>query len=280
MARSVVWMLVSVAVLLSVVARLVVRDSREGRMQPLLVFCAASHRAAMDEIRDDFLAREGCEIEVQYGASQSLLSAIEVSRTGDVYLPADALFLRLAEQKDLIETSQSVARMNVVALVASGNPKGIRQFDDLLRDDVRLVMASATTSALGRRVRESLIPRKLWRPLDDAADAERTTVTEAANDVAVGAADVSLVYDAVAVSYPQLQTVSFDELATARSLVSAGTLRWSDQTEAGNRFLRYLASDEGGRWIFGKHGFDVEELPNGRSSAIESSLQQGDEVDG
>ncbi|MCG8648325.1 MAG: molybdate ABC transporter substrate-binding protein, partial [Pirellulales bacterium] len=43
--------------------------------EPLLLFCAASNQAVMEAIRSDYEKEFGFPVDVQYGASQTLLSS-------------------------------------------------------------------------------------------------------------------------------------------------------------------------------------------------------------
>ncbi len=48
----------------------------------VMLFCAASNRAVMEEIRADYAREYGIEVEIQYGPSQTLLSSIGRQRSG------------------------------------------------------------------------------------------------------------------------------------------------------------------------------------------------------
>lgn len=68
----------------------------------VLFYCAASNRAVMEEIRTEYEKETGRRVEIQYGPSQTLLSQIEVSKHGDLYLPADTSYLDIGREKGLI----------------------------------------------------------------------------------------------------------------------------------------------------------------------------------
>ena len=173
-------------------------SNSSGQRQPgVMLFCAASNRAVMEKILADYAKEYGRQVEVQYGASQTLLSQLEVSHVGDLYLPADQSYLAMGKEKGLIAEVLPIARMQGVVAIKKGNPKSIRTFEDLLRDDVRLVQADPDAAAIGKVTREALTETGLWEALRQATTAFRTTVNEVANDVLVGAADAGIVYDAV-----------------------------------------------------------------------------------
>ncbi|MBC7968415.1 MAG: substrate-binding domain-containing protein, partial [Fuerstia sp.] len=69
---------------------------------PIIVFCAASNRAVLEAIRADYEKEFERSVQVQYGPSQTLLSSIEVSGTGDLFLPADDSYLAIGREKHQI----------------------------------------------------------------------------------------------------------------------------------------------------------------------------------
>lgn len=223
----------------------------------LMVFCAASNRAVLEAIRNDYEREFGRAIQVQYGPSQTLLSSIEVSGTGDLFLPADDSFIQIARSKKLVAEVIPVARMAGVVAVPSGNPKGIRSFSDLLRKDVRFVQASDEASAIGLLTKETLATAQLWDSLKEATTAFRTTVTDVANDVKIGAADAGIVYDAVLHTYPTLEVVRLPELQAVSSQVSIGVIALTQQPQAALHFARYVAAKDRGLLQYAKHGFQV-----------------------
>lgn len=233
-------------------------DNSQPTAAPLLLYCAVANREVIEAIRADYQQEFGREIEIQYGPSQTLLSSIEVSGTGDLYLPADASFLELGKEKSLIEETIEIAKMRAVLVMHRNNPQRFRSFDELLAADVRLVQASPDASAIGKMTRQALQDAGHWEQLDAATDAYRTTVSEVANDVLVGAADVGIVYDAVLHGYPDLVAVELDVLAPIESPVTIGVIASSQHPTAALHFARYVAAKDRGLVHFAEHGFQTQ----------------------
>jgi molybdate transport system substrate-binding protein len=232
-------------------------NNSEGPSRGIMLFCAASNRAVIEAIRADYVEEYGLEVEIQYGASQTLLSSMEVSGAGDLYLPADDSYLQIASDKGLIAEQLPIAQMQGVVAVKKGNPKSITTLQDLLRDDVRFVQASPDASAIGKLTRVILSGTDQWNDLDKATTAYRTTVTEVATDVLVGAADATIVYDAVLHTYPDLEYVELPELAAARSQVSVGVVTSTQMAHAAIHFARYLSARDRGLIHYAEQGFRV-----------------------
>ena len=234
------------------------RSSDNTKTKPLMFFCAASNRAVMEKIVADYTREFGREIEIQYGGSQTLLSQLEVTGTGDLYLPADDSYLNMAREMGLASEILPIAKMEVVVAVKKGNPKSIQNFDDLLRDDVKLVQANPDATAVGKVTRQMLTESGQWESLDKNTTAYRTTVTEAANDLLVGAADAAIVYDAVLHTYPDLEYVQLPEFSAGTSLVALGVASQTRQPSAALHFARYVTARDRGLTHYAKHGFQVE----------------------
>jgi molybdate transport system substrate-binding protein len=223
--------------------------------EPLTMYCAASNRAVIDAICKAYEKEYGRQIQLEYGPSQTLLSKIEVSQSSDLYLPADDSYLTIGRQKKLIEEIIPLAKMRATIAVKKGNPKSIRSFEDLTRKDIRLVQASPDASAIGKLVRAVLTESNLWGKLDKATTAYVTAVTDVANDVAVGAADAGIVYDAVLHPFPSLEAVDIFELETIVSQVSVGVVINTKRPRSALHFARYLAAHDRGGRIYQEHGF-------------------------
>ncbi|MDA1231391.1 MAG: substrate-binding domain-containing protein [Planctomycetota bacterium] len=225
--------------------------------EPITVFCAASNRAVIESIRADYEKEFQRSVQVQYGPSQTLLSSIEVSETGDLFLPADESYLEIGRTKNLIAEQIPLATMRAVVAVTKGNPKDIASFADLFRPDVRVVQANPDATAIGKITRATLQLADQWEQLDKATTAYRTTVNDVANDLVVGAADVGIVYDAVLHSYPQLEAVRIAELESAVSTIAIGLISSSQQPANALHFARYVAAKDRGLMHYTEHGFLV-----------------------
>ncbi len=219
------------------------------------LFCAASNQSVMEDIRRAYEAETGRKILIQYGASQTLLSQIEVSGTGDLFLPADDSYLTMAREKQLVNEMLQVASMRCVLVVRKGNPKHISELSDVFAEDVRFVQASPDAAAVGRLTKNVTTKLGIWDKLETATDAYRTTVTDVANDLVVNAADAGIVYDAVVHAYPDLEIVEVPEFSDAVAQVSIGIVSSSKHPAAALHFARYIVAEDRGLQHYRRHGF-------------------------
>ena len=227
--------------------------------EPIMIFCAASNRAVMEAVKTDYEKETGNTLEIQYGPSQTLLSSIEVSGAGDLYLPADDSYLTLGREKGLIEEVVPIAMQQGVIAIRKDNPKTIRAFEDLFRDDVRFVQANPDGAAVGKVTRRTLKKQNLWEKTNKATTAYRVTVTEAANDILVDAADAAIVYDAVLHTYPDLTFIEVPELKDTASDISIGVISGTKQPQRALHFARYISAKDRGLKRYDEFGFRIKD---------------------
>ncbi|MFM7918605.1 MAG: substrate-binding domain-containing protein, partial [Planctomycetaceae bacterium] len=75
-----------------------VAEPAGGSSAELSLFCAASNRAVLEPIRERYERETGHRVQIQYGASQTLLSQLRVAGVADLFLPADDSFLKIARE--------------------------------------------------------------------------------------------------------------------------------------------------------------------------------------
>jgi molybdate transport system substrate-binding protein len=242
------------------------RDSNGSRPETpateLFMYCAAGLRLPVEQIVADYRRDYGVSVQIQYGGSNTLLSQMGVARTGDLYLAADDVYLRLAREQALVRETVPLAVMRPVIVVRAGNPKRIHGVRDLLRDDVKTSLANPDQAAIGRSTRELLEAAGQWNAVE--AHVTRTgvfkpTVPEVANDVKLGSVDAAIVWDATLALYPTLEAVRVPEWESGVSHVEVGVASDSRRPTAALRFARYLSARDRGLLRFREHGFETVE---------------------
>jgi molybdenum ABC transporter molybdate-binding protein len=236
--------------------------TRSGKQKAIVVYCAAALKPAAEAAARDFEQETGQPVEFRLGNSETMLQNAALSRDGDLFLPADDSYVRLAESRGLVAETMRLARMRAVVLTRPGNPRGIVAFDDLLQPSLKLGQANPDAAAIGKVTRDHLKALGRWDALAANTTVYHTTVTEAANAVQLGGNDAAIVWNAVAANYPELVTVRLPELDGAVGRVEIAVLSTSSNPEAARRFARYFAASDRGMSHLRKAGFtDLEPGP-------------------
>lgn len=214
-----------------------------GAEQAITLYCASGLRAPIEQIAEAYRRERGVAVRIQYGGSNTLLSQLQIARDGDLYLPADDSYLELARGKGLINGVTIIASMKVVVGVARGNPRQVDSLDDLL--SLRVAVGNPDQAATGKIVREQLRKTGEWASLRRRVQAEgvfKPTVGEVANDIAIGAVDAGIVWEATAMQYNEIDAVYLPEFSDAKADVGVGLLLSSKQSALAEDFVRYLLS--------------------------------------
>lgn len=104
----------------------------------LEIHCAAGVYAPVQAIADAYEEEFGVRAQIVKGGSSTLLSSLEITKRGDIYIAGDDHFIDLAKDKGLLAETMPITIMEMVVAVPAGNPKNINTIDDLVRDDVNL----------------------------------------------------------------------------------------------------------------------------------------------
>ena len=86
------------------------------------------------------------EITCDYRGSEVLLSSVKLTGRGDLYMPGDVHYVELADEEGLVASQKTVCYFVPVILVRKGNPKNIRDWDDLLQPGIVVVTPSPLSS--------------------------------------------------------------------------------------------------------------------------------------
>ena len=184
-----------------------------------------------------------------------MLANIEITKRGDLYLPADDSYLALAREKKLIRETFPLAEQVAVLAVPKGNPKRIHTLAGFRDSSLRLSQANPDTAAVGKLLRAATEASGLWQVLSNRTVVFKPTVVDAANDVKLGAVDAAIVWDSMEKQYPDLEFIRLRELKNVRAKVAVSVLECSVQPEAALKFARFIAAPDQGLKRFTQNGF-------------------------
>ena len=220
----------------------------------LLVHCAAGLRKPMTEIARQYEEQFGVEVHLQFGGSGALVSQLELAG-GDLYLPADQSYIDLAREKGLVEDAFAAACLTAGMVVAEGNPKGLKELADLSRTDLKISLAEKSAS-VGQFTWMVLEQEELLDEMISNVVVTKPTVNAIVQDVAIGAVDVTLAWDAVAGSSPEVEWIAVPEFSKRVRRASVGVLTSSKNTAGALHLAQYITARDQGRKVFQEQGFE------------------------
>ncbi len=222
--------------------------------EPPLLYCGAGIKPPVAELVEEFERRHGVRIVCDYRGSEVLLSSIQLTGQGDLYMPGDVHYVELAKKEGLIASSKTVCYFVPVILVQKGNPKNIRTLSDLTRDDVLVGLGDPEFCAIGRK--SSKILEKNGIPESDVQVEFRSpTVNELGNHIELGSLDAVIVWDAVAAYVGDKgEVVRIAREQNVISTVAVGVLTSAKYPQEAAKFVRFITSPRG-REVFRKHHY-------------------------
>jgi molybdate transport system substrate-binding protein len=117
----------------------------------ITAFVGSASKPPMEEAAAAFEQETGIKVYLNFGGSGAMLSQIELSRSGDLYIPGSPDYIVKAEKKDFIDPAslKKIAYLIPVIAVQSGNPKNIRSLADLAKPGVEIGIGNPQAVCLG-----------------------------------------------------------------------------------------------------------------------------------
>jgi molybdate transport system substrate-binding protein len=235
--------------------------ARETGDKPLLCFVGGTMRPAMEKLVKMYQEKHPLKVDIDYAESGELYVRIDQTHKGDLFICHDP-FGGAALKKKLVTKSLPVATLDPVIVVAKGNPKNIHGLRDMASPGVKVIFTHEMYNEM------NLIPRMSERAgirklLDKNCASFSWGGGESANELSLGAADASIVWNAVAALRKDIvdmvplekglhlqsntdaitcATYGTVDLSTIK--VTANVLRWSKNPAAATAFAEFCASDE------------------------------------
>lgn len=236
------------------------QPDRPAGGEPLYVYCAEAMRLPLEAVKRDYEAEHGQTVYLHFGPSQTILANLELSRKGDLFLPADDSYNQLARAKKLLGEELPLARMQAVVVVRPGYPGTIKTLDDLLAPGVKLGLANPESAAIGKLVKRQLQTIGAWPRVEKHGPKYLVNVNDVANAALLGSIDAGIVWDTTAQPLPKLTVARLPEIRAVEAKVRVALTAFTEQPDAALRFARYLRARDKGARYFKEQGFShVEE---------------------
>ena len=244
----------------AIAAVLVALWSGAARAETVTVFAAASLKAALDDVTQDFEQATAHTIDVSYAGSSTLARQIERGAPANVFISANVHWMDWIEAQDLLQSNTRNALLtNELVLVA---PIDVGQASVPLNSDAVLDFLDETPLAMGFvdavpagiYGKAALSSLGLWEDLASHV-AQTDNVRSALSLVARGEARLGVVYATDALAEPTVRVVARFPSSTHAPIVYPAAIV-APQTQGAQDFAAYLVSAEA-RARFAAHGFGV-----------------------
>lgn len=232
------------------------------RSQPLVIHCAEAMRIPMEAIAKEYEKEFRHKVEIRFGPSQTILSSLELTQKGDLFLPADDSYIRLAAEKGLVHSGDvfNLARMDAVVIVRPDFPRKMETWGDFIAKDNKIGLANIEAAAISKVLKQQLQLAKLWKSLEDRNPTYLGNVNEVFNSVHnVKSVDVGIVWDVIAKPHASAKVVKLKELENVQARVQIAIAKNTTQRDNAIHFIRYIRAEDKGYPHLARQGFsDIE----------------------
>ncbi len=227
----------------------------DGEDRSLLVFAATSLKDALAEVSEEYERRSSVEVDVSFGASQTLAQQIVGGAPADVFISAGHAPLAYLLEKNLVDEEDSRPILSNRLVVVTADPRPAVASPDFLfsKDVERIALADPRLAPAGVYAEQYLRSAEIFDPMKRKILYGKD-VRATMSYVSSGNADAAIVYrtDAAASSL----NVAFPIPTELHSPIvyPAAVLKSADDREAAAEFMDFLSGPEAAA-VFRKYGF-------------------------
>jgi molybdate transport system substrate-binding protein len=221
--------------------------------ETLLVYSGAGLKKPMDEIAKLFEEQENVTIEFNYAGSGQLLTQLETTGKGDVYIVGSVPNYEAAKNKDLVSDYITIAHHTPAIVTLKGNPKEITALEDLGKKDIKVILGDEKASAIGKTAQEILKKNNLEN-INENVVSKAVTVNEMVVQLTTGKADVMIATIDSVFGNNELEIIEIAPDKNIDQIIAGGIVVKSEKADLADKFIKFVASEKG-KEIFEKYGF-------------------------
>ncbi|MCP4606323.1 MAG: molybdate ABC transporter substrate-binding protein [Proteobacteria bacterium] len=238
-------------------------SSSSDKIKSISVFCGSANKPAMEEIAEIFEKEKKIKVNMNFGGSGTLLSQIELSKKGEIYIPGSPDYIIIGERKKLlVKNSDKIIAYLVPAIITpAGNPAKIHSLSCLKRPGVRVGIGNPKTVCLGLYGVELLERNNLLEPVMKNVATFGASCSKTANLAAMNQLDAILgwkVFHSWNPSRMEYIPINPDQIPRISYIPISIPVHTKD-IKLSKLFIDFVLSSKG-KSIYEKHGYftDVE----------------------
>jgi molybdate transport system substrate-binding protein len=221
----------------------------------LIVYAGAGLQPPLDEIGPLFTAQYGIPVQYNYGGGGTLVTQMNLTRKGDVFMPGSTMDFKMAKMQGLVNSSVLVAYHVPVIVVQKGNPKNITSLEDFARPGLKIALGDVKATAIGQAGNQMFTALNITDAVNKNVVTRTPTINELTVIMNTGQADASIL------TIDQYNATTMDEIAIPLSendvlITPIGATTFTTNATAANEFVSFVSSDQG-KAVFAKYGFPI-----------------------
>lgn len=229
-----------------------------GAPAELLVSAAASLTDVLKEIATAYAAvAPQVKLTFTFGSSGTLQTQIEEGAPADLFFSAGKKQMKALEEKKLLleGTNTELLQNKIVLIVPAASALGLKSFDDVAAETVKLVaLGEAKSVPVGQYSEQVFTNLGTWDKVKAKANFG-SDVRQVLTWVEGGEVDCGVVYATDAMTTDKVKVVAeAPEGSSDKVIYPAAVLATSKNADAAEAFLAFLQGEEAKK-LFAKYGF-------------------------
>lgn len=226
----------------------------------LLFYCGITMVKPMMEISKIIEKKYNCNIKIIQGGSKDLYKSLALSKQGDIYLPGSDSYRKNNIKDGYLLDSRYIGYNKAAIFVQKGNPKNVKNMDDLLNEEIATVLCSPNSGSIGKMTKKLLVSYKGEDFFDEAYDLAVEIGTDSRNlNKALIEKKVDMTINWRATGFwdensKYIDIIEIDEKYAPKKKLVLNLLKFSKHPEIVKAFMEYAASKDG-QEIMQRYGF-------------------------
>ncbi len=237
-------------------------ESVTSTVKELAVFAGSASKPPLDEAAAAFEKKSGVRVFLTYGGSGTVLSQMELAKTGDVYIPGSPDYLVKAEKKQITDpsTTKILAYLIPAICVQPGNPQNIKSLADLSKAGLKVGIGNPDSVCVGLYAIEILDSNNLLKSIFPNIVTQAASCDATATLISLKSVDAAMGWSVFQNWDPKnIESVLFKPEQLPRlAYIPAAVSTFSKDKATSGRFIDFLISPTG-QDIFKKWGYNVTE---------------------
>ncbi|MDO5618838.1 MAG: molybdate ABC transporter substrate-binding protein [Kocuria sp.] len=218
-------------------------DTSGAENQTITVYAAASLTDSFTDLAAEFEAdHPGTEVELNFAGSSTLVTQLQDGAPADVFASADQANMDKAVEAGLVQGQPSIFATNTLTIaVPAGNPAGVRSFQDLGDENLKVVICESRVPC-GAATEE--IAQLMGVTLSPAS--EESAVTDVMGKVTSGQADAGVVYKTdVTAAGDAVEDIEIPESQQVVNEYPIAALSSAQNTDLAQEFMDFVEGSRG-----------------------------------
>lgn len=219
----------------------------------LMIYCGAGLKKPMQDIGDTFTNSTGIPVVFNFQGSGALLTQMEITHKGDIYVPGGTPDYQKAQEKELVGDPEYLAYHVPVVAVMKGNPLSITDITDFTRPGLRIGLGDTKATAIGGAGEKLFLKLGILEDVSKNVVVRTATINELVTAMKSGSLDASLL------TMDQIDKETMDAIPLKNAvdtvlIIPIGVTTFSKNPENAGRFVNFTSSEDG-KAFFESYGF-------------------------